>query len=313
MHPRLARWLVSLYPLHWRRRYGTEFTTFLEDQPQTPSNVLDVAIAGAAERLRTCGGFKMNWRQRTLVLMAFGYLAAIAAGVNFYWTVNDTPLATAMRNNVALGLAFRTVAIASLVALAAIAAVAVPTAWSIARDALKSRQWKTLGRIATPLGSALILVVWLAAGAAVTGRHWIATPWDVTGDWSPPAAWPPLSIRWTMSSVTFVLMVAGLLGSGTAASHVIRDSDFSAYQPSWFRTTSVVFAASVLAMVAGIGAWGWFAQRLASADFHARNGGLFDRTNIASWTASCIVFAIASFLAIGAASSSFRGVTRARD
>jgi hypothetical protein len=63
----------------------------------------------------------MDARQRTLVLMALAYLAAVAAGVNFYWTVSDTPLAAAMKSRPMLALSFRGVALGSLAALAAVA------------------------------------------------------------------------------------------------------------------------------------------------------------------------------------------------
>ena len=41
-----ARWLVALYPAHWRARYGDEFRALLEAEPASPSLVIDV-IRGA--------------------------------------------------------------------------------------------------------------------------------------------------------------------------------------------------------------------------------------------------------------------------
>lgn len=38
------------------------------------------------ERILSPGRFKMDRRQNSLLLMLYAYLAAIAAGVNFYWT-----------------------------------------------------------------------------------------------------------------------------------------------------------------------------------------------------------------------------------
>jgi hypothetical protein len=66
-------------------------------------------------------------------------------------------------------------------------------------------------------------------------------------------------------------------------------------------------------MTLAIVGWGWFAQQYDAADFHARNGGFFSSTNIVSWTASCIVFIVASILAVRGASAAFGAAVPARD
>jgi hypothetical protein len=48
-----------------------------------------------------------------------------AAGVNFYWTVEDTPLAAAMHHHSTLFTGWNLVRVGSLLALAAVAMVAV--------------------------------------------------------------------------------------------------------------------------------------------------------------------------------------------
>jgi hypothetical protein len=302
----LARQLAMLYPTSWRDRYGDEFAAFLEEHPATPSAILNVIGSAILEQLRAAGDLDMDARQRTLVLMAFAYLAAVAAGVNFYWTVNDTPLTTAMRSHPELSATFRTVALGSVAAFAAVIAIALPITASIARDAINRRRWRTLGRIAVPFGAAFIVGIWLVVGTIVTGRHWVATPWDVTGDWPAPAEWPPLAIRWTMGSVTFALLVCALAASAVAASQVIRETDFSRYRAIWFRFTSTALAVSVIIMTAGIAGWGWFAQQYAALDFHSRNGGLFNSTNVFSWAASVVVFTGASVMAFLSVRSQWR-------
>jgi hypothetical protein len=305
MLPRLARWLVSLYPRRWRDRYGDEFVVFLEDHPYTFGAAANVVGSAAAERLRSGMGFTMNWRQRTLMMMACAYLAAVAAGVNFYWTVNDTPLAVAMRSHAGLSAAFRAVALGSFFAFGTVIAIAIPLTASVATEAIGARRWNVLALIALPFLSGVLLLVWLAGSMAMTGSRWIPTPWDVTGDWRAPAEWPALETRWTLAATTFVMMVSGLVGSAAAAAAVIRSSDFARYRPSWFKATSMVFAASVIAMTVGVALWGWFAQQYAAADFHSRNGGFFSSTKVASWAMSAVVFAAASVLAIRGAADAF--------
>src|SRR5262249_48086212 len=148
MNSRLARWLTSLYPPAWRGRHGSEFPGYLEAQPATLPAILNVIGSALGEQRRASGDFHMDARQRTLVLMAFAYLAAVAAGVNFYWTVNDTPLATAMRSHTELSASFRAVALGSLAAFAVVIAMALPITGSISVDAVKRRRWGTPGRLA---------------------------------------------------------------------------------------------------------------------------------------------------------------------
>jgi hypothetical protein len=50
--PRLARWIVRLYPVRWRCRYGAELEALLEDSSPDVRDVLDVVAAGMEERLR---------------------------------------------------------------------------------------------------------------------------------------------------------------------------------------------------------------------------------------------------------------------
>ena len=53
--------------------------------------------------------------------------------------------------------------------------------------------WDAIGRMAFPFAAPVAKAAWLAVAAAWTGGHWVPLPWDVTGDWSPPAEWPPLT------------------------------------------------------------------------------------------------------------------------
>src|ERR1700730_6478856 len=99
MNVRLARQLIGLYPPTWRTRYRSEFESFLETHPSNFQTIINVIGWAVYERVLSLGGFKMDRRQNSLTLMLYGYLAALAAGVNFYWTVDDTPLAAVMHNH----------------------------------------------------------------------------------------------------------------------------------------------------------------------------------------------------------------------
>jgi hypothetical protein len=51
MTPRLARWLVRLYPRDWRERYGEEFEALLRDGSGGVRALVDVLCAALRERV----------------------------------------------------------------------------------------------------------------------------------------------------------------------------------------------------------------------------------------------------------------------
>lgn len=303
MNTRLARRLAGLYPLEWRNRYGEEFQTFLETHPSNLKTILNVAGSAMHERILSLGRLKMDQRQHSLALMLYAYLGAIAASINFYWTVDDTLLATAMHNNSALFNSWTLVRVGSVLALAAVVMIGIPVLMNMVRTAFTARRWDVVCRLAVPPCAAFLTLAWMFAAARLSGGHWVPTPWDVTGSWMAPANWPPLSTRWVLSSVTFVLMIAGLIASALSIGQAIRRSDLSKHRRLWFTASSVLLAVSVAVMALGVLTWGWFVQQYVASDFHIPNGGLFSSTNFASWIASCVVFLAATVIAVNGARS----------
>lgn len=303
MNARLVRQLAGLYPPEWRTRYREEFERFLEAHPSSLRTTLNIVGWALYERVLSFGRFKMDRRQHSLALMLYACLAAIAAGVNFYWTVDDTPLASAMDYYSALFISWNLVRAGSLLALTAGVMVGIPAFLTMVRTAFATRQWDVVCRLAVPPSAVLVTLIWLIIGASLTGGHWVPTPWDVIGDWIAPIDWPPLPTRWALSSVTFVLMAAGLIATAISVRQAIARSDLSRHKRLRFAAPSMLLAGSIAMMALGVLAWGWFVQQDAASDFHARNGGLFNSTNFVSWTASCVVLLAATVIAVKGARS----------
>jgi len=298
MNARLVSQVVGLYPQEWRTRYGGEFQSFLEDHPSDFGTILNVIGSAMYERVLSLGRFKMDRREHSLALMLYAYLGAIAAGVNFYWTVADTPLAAAVHSRPGLFTSWNLVRGGSLLAAVAVAMVGLPVLVTILRTALLNNRWDVVYRLAVPPCAALVTLAWMAAAASANSSHWVPTPWDVTGDWTAPQNWPPLATRWTLSSVTLVLMITGLVVSAISIRQVIRQCDLSKHGRVWFTVPSTLLAGSVAVMAFGVLTWGWSVQRYAASDFHLRNGGLFSSTNFFSWALSSLVFLAATLVAI---------------
>jgi hypothetical protein len=301
MDARWARRLTALYPPAWRVRYGDEFAAFLHDEPSSLGVVLNVVTSAIRERVKSGLGPGMDNRQRSLVLMAYAYLAAVAAGVNFYYSVDDTPLGIAMRHHPALLAAFLTIGRASVVAFAAVVVVAVPVTLVMLRQAFATRRWDLVGRIAVPFGAVAITLAWVAVAGVYAharwGGSWVPTPWDVVGDWDPPAGWPPLTIRWVLSSVTFALLVAGLVASALSVRQAIQRSDLSSLGPLWFKATSIALAGAIVVMAVGVLGWAWFAEQYEPAAWFARYG-LLNLVNVGSWLASAVLFLASAAIAV---------------
>jgi hypothetical protein len=301
MDSRWARRLTALYPAAWRARYGAEFAAFLEEQPSTLGAIADVVTSAIRERVGGSVGLGMDSRQQSLVLMTYAYLAAVAAGVNFYYSVDDTPLATAMRSHPVLLASFLVVARASFVALAAVVAIAIPVTLSMLRDAFTTRRWDVVRHVAVPFGAAATTLAWMAAAGlwahARWGGPWVPTPWDVVGDWDAPAGWPPLLVRLALSSVTLGLLVAGLVGSAISVGHAIQRSDLSRLRPFWFKATSVALAGAITVMAVGVLGWGWLAEQYEPTAFLARDG-LFGLLSLGSWLASAMLFLASAAIAV---------------
>lgn len=257
----------------------------------------------AYERLLSVGGFKVDGQPRSLAWMCFAFLASIAGGINFYWTVADTPLAGAMREHAVLFTSWNLVRGGSLLLVAAIAVVGIPVFVTLLRRAIATGQWRAVRRAAVPLAAAFVTLSWLAAATGLSGGHWVPTPWDVTGDWTAPANWPSVATRWALSIVTFMVMAGGFTGSALSLREAIRQSDFSKHSRLLFAGPSILLTTSVAIMTAGVLSWGWFVEEFAASDFHARNGGFFNSTNFASWMASCVVFVMATVMAMQSARS----------
>ena len=148
MSPRLASRLIRLFPPAWRARYGEEFQALLESHPSTVRAVCNVIVCAVGARVSSWSPFTMDNRQRALVFMTYAYLAAVAAGVNFYFSVDDTALAEAMRTHAPLWMSFSLVAKSSFVAFVTAVAVALPVGFRMIRAALSERRYDVVGRLA---------------------------------------------------------------------------------------------------------------------------------------------------------------------
>jgi hypothetical protein len=253
--------------------------------------------------------------------MCCSCFAAILAGINLWWTVDDTPLASAMQRHASISASWDAVEAGSLMMLITVVIAGGAALFGIIRFAWTHHRTDVLVRLSLPPLVATTPLTW----AVVIGirLHWLPTPWDVTGDWTAPTSWPPLALRWELSTITTLLLLATVLVAVIGIRGAINRSQLSEIElPLPFRPRgtplsrlvrigSIPLAASMGFMLVGVVFFGAFTERYDPGTFHSRAGGLFGSPMVVSWTASVGLFLAACVAGLHAARLSFRPVDEA--
>lgn len=315
MHPRLAHLLTRLYPRPWRQRYADEFEALLLSSRNNLRTVADIILSALteqaeqfAEHIHALHGVPMNPLSRRYAAILTAYLVVIAAGLNLYATVDDTPLAPAMRLHIGMSLAWYLIALGSLAALAGAAALAAPLVLGAFTYAFQRRRRDILVRLLVGPLAACLLAAWVVGGFFIFGGHWAPVPWAISGDWTAPAAWPPLHIRWIAGSITAVLATILLTATCISLYQAIKRTPFDELQLTfphrWFaaplrfaKLPAIITAVSICAMTLGVLAWGVLAFIHVPSTLLSYLGPLHT-TALASWLASAAVFVVASMVTI---------------
>ncbi len=293
MRSRLILWLSSLYPAAWKTRYREEFQALLEQQNLTILVVLNVIGSAIRERIYPAGVPQMTRHQHTLTSIAFAWLLAVAAGLNFYGTVDDTLFIKLMYAHQLLNLSWLLIEIGSVVGLAMVVAGMSPAVWQIVRHAWRERRWRTLQRLAFAPFSGFVLLLWMSGVFFWTDGHRIPTPWSANGSQVP--GWPEPHTRLILASITVMLMIVMFAGSWLQFKRAIQADKLIECQES--STVVWIFAVAISAMAIGIVLWGILAAQLSPGGFQ-QPLGLFSSSFFASWTISTILFVIAAVNAI---------------
>lgn len=308
MKPRLAYLLTRLYPRPWRERYADEFEVLLLSSRNSLRTAADVLPSALSEHIRALRGVTVNPLSRRFAAILIAYLAVIAAGINLYATVDDTPLAPAMRLHIGMALAWYLIALGSLAALAGAAAMSAPLVITAFASAFQRHRRDILTRLLVGPLAACLLVAWVVGGFFILGGHWAPVPWDISGDWTPRASWPSLHTRWIAGSSTAVLATILLCVTCISLYQAIERTPFDELRLTvrhrWLadplrlaRLPALVTIISICAMTFGVLTWGLLAFIHVPATLLSYFGPLHT-TALASWLASAAVFVTASAITL---------------
>jgi hypothetical protein len=307
MNALLTRGLRALYPESWRARYGAEFMALLNEEPPDAMGVVNIVRWACYERARSWFEGGPANQERGLTLIVYASLTAMLAGLNLYWTIDDTPLMKTMDVNGTAFAFWRMTTWGAFITCAAGCGAALQISLAIARFAVANRRYDVLARLAFPPISFAILATWVWLVANRT--HWAPTPWDITGSWVAPAHWPSLSIRWIFGTVTAIVLISGVIGSGVAVAQAINRIKLP--ESTFLHLTAIALASAIVFTAIGVAGSGFMAEVYAPATFHSKAGGAFGSPTILSWTASLTLFVGAAVVAVrGARPSAMRVLRR---
>ena len=291
----LARRALYLYPLAYRRRYGEEMRTLLEDRPPTVRAVLDLVRSALLAHLRPAdgpaGAVDPPDRVRASasgVLMCWIFFAA--AGFGFYKTTEDQPFSSAGHAHPVLRDAHMAVQIVALIASGVVVLAALPlivAALDRARREPGMRRLVWLPFVPVVLFGALTVGVIAyahsrgpALGHPTTAGNGVAIVWGIAALiagvscvlacraalFATPAS--PTRLRLALAGATVVTIAMLLIAATTALYAIALAADASALAAqgngpfgllsvtvSLILTTVVMVAAGLLATTATARGW----------------------------------------------------------
>jgi hypothetical protein len=283
---RLERWVLSLYPLAFQRRYSDEIRALLEQRRPTPRTVLDLLLGALRAHLRptvsTAGAVGPGDRVRLSgagVLVCWALFAAV--GTAFYKTTEDYPFSAAAHAHPLLRGAHLTVQIAAVIGSVAVVLGALPL-MAIALD--RARTEPHVRRYVV-MALAPVLGFTAVSAVAVAIAHSMSSPRPSTGA-------GVVAVLWSLTG----------LGCGLACALSCRAALFAIpVRERWLRSTLASGGVVTIAMVAVSIATGIYAVALiisAPSVASGLNGPLQLADTGASLVIQTVAMAVLSALAV---------------
>lgn len=293
-------WLLRLYPLEWRARYGEEFAALLEDYPLSPLSLWDVLLGALDARLApldTNGRIlrMLNQPRRSAIIVFCAYIVFVLAGGSFNQMIEDD-LKTLNGAHPQLAAAYYVVFYGAIVSLLAVLAGGLPIAYAILRRVLAEHRRDILLLFAVPPLSLAALLGWTWVGLNVIAP-----------------AHPGATAQSTSGHLLFVLFVAAFglaaLASTAAVSIAVARCDVSPRLYRFALAPAVVTTVAMAVVLGGVVAWGLIAN--AELPAYLNEGTTPFRINIGlSLIVHIAVMAIATFIAALAVIRAYRSPGR---
>jgi hypothetical protein len=281
--------IVRLYPRAWRERYEEEFVAMLEQGPVSIKDLFDVALGAVDAWLRPQvvreGRLVMVARMRGSVLaVLWAWVGLVVGGVGFRKMTEYDEFVRAAQDSALVGVAFDTVVVGAVVALAAVTVGCAPVAFVVLRKALAE------GRKDVPL----LLCMPPVFGVGFVGYVLLLTK----------IIYPAIG-RVTVHDTVNVALLLSLVGafllaalaSAGAITAAVRRVEVGGRALRFALYPAAVAAAAMVVVLVATAVWGLSLRAQAPALFTGDEGILATPT-YADWLAIVAVMAVSTVVAV---------------
>jgi hypothetical protein len=293
-----TRWLVRLYPQAWRERYGEEFLALLEERrASSVGNLFDVAFGALDAWLEpqvTSGRSTVvvERMRGSVLLVLWGWVGLVVAGIGFQKMTEYEDFIRAARDSVAVGVAYYTVMVGAVLALAAVAVGGLPLAFAAVRKAVEERRRDVPLLFCVP---PLSLVGFVGYVLLVTKVIYPALGHPAVHDASNVALFLSLVGVFLLAAVASAWAVSAALGRSAVGGRTVR---FALYP-------AAVAAFAMVVVLAGTAVWG-LALRAHSTALYTGDDGILATPTYATWLAIVAVMAASTAVALAATARGLR-------
>jgi MFS family permease len=282
-------WLLRLYPLAWRDRYGEEFLAMLESCPLSLGVIGDICLGAVDARLhldtllgRICS--HMNRLRNTAIVVFCAYIGFVVAGLAFGKMVEYDDFRNLLHSDSSVAIAYWTLYAGAFAALAAVLVGGLPLAFAAARSAISDRRWGLLALFAVPPVS---LAVWL--GSSILVEAWNPDHGNLLS--------APLGVRFVVLGLFVGTFVLAAVASTVAVSMAIVRTNVSDKLYRFARYPAIITALAMAVMFAAVLVYGLLA-RTADPQLFAENEGLVSTNTTATWLVILVMMGIAAAVAV---------------
>lgn len=287
-------WLLHLYPIPWRERYGEEFAAVLDDAPLSPLLFCDVLLGALDARLHLVDLTGRTWtmltRLRSSAVTVFGaYIAFVLAGLALNGMLDDSPYIKLMSARADLADAYLAIEAGAIVALLAVVVGGLPIAWSIWRNSPAQRRLFAIPIIC------FLLVVGLPIALIILVQTNVISPRGTSLNGAGPMIILGYQIVFILAAIASTAAVVRAVGRGAVSETTFR----------FARVPEAIAAIAMIAMTIATLVWGIAAAAALPEQFLSWTLRVPLYPSALSWLLIVVIMSVSAAIASRAALRNF--------
>ncbi len=290
---RSDKYLLCLYPRHWRERYEEEMLAMLELRPCSVLDRIDLVFGALDTHLHPSlgtTGLSLSERmkqmlsllRRSLLTMFCTSLGFILTGLGFQKMNEYDDFLKAAQTYSLVGLSYHLVGFGTLVLILAVLGAGLPIASAIVESSLAHKRYSSVVLLAIPLlAFAVFLVTTLLLEAILTpGNH--------------------LSLGWRLfleRGIFLGVLIAAVIASAGALCVVVARNEIAKELLRFALLLSIPATLSMSVILVAMLTWGLSLHNSVPQLFNS-NGGILASSTALTWLGSMIAMGIMTVIAV---------------